>query len=74
MAALDGFSQPPAMEISEPAIQNSMLAVKPRVVKQKKKVTGRWTDEEHARFVEALRLYGKQWRKVEQHVKSRSGA
>ncbi|KRX10348.1 Homeodomain protein [Pseudocohnilembus persalinus] len=35
---------------------------------------GRWTSEEHSRFVEALQLYGKNWKKVEEHVGSRSGA
>ncbi len=25
---------------------------------------GRWTREEHFRFIEALKLYGKEWRKV----------
>jgi len=36
-----------------------------RAKPKKRRVVGRWTDEEHARFVEALRLFGKQWRKVE---------
>ncbi|EFJ51038.1 hypothetical protein VOLCADRAFT_39186, partial [Volvox carteri f. nagariensis] len=28
----------------------------------------RWQEDEHARFIEALKLYGRQWRKIEEHV------
>ena len=38
------------------------------------KTSGRWTSEEHRKFVEALKLFGKQWKKVEDHIKTRSGA
>ncbi|CDW79668.1 myb-like dna-binding shaqkyf class family protein [Stylonychia lemnae] len=33
---------------------------------------GRWTKEEHAKFLEALRKYGKNWNKVFEHVKTRN--
>jgi len=33
---------------------------------------GRWTQEEHMRFLEAYRLHGKDWRKLAQHVGTRS--
>lgn len=33
---------------------------------------GRWSKEEHFRFLEALKLHGKEWRKVQQHVGTRT--
>ena len=29
---------------------------------------GRWTAEEHARFIDALRAYGKDWYRVEAYI------
>ncbi|EFJ35791.1 hypothetical protein SELMODRAFT_78481, partial [Selaginella moellendorffii] len=28
----------------------------------------RWTEEEHIKFVEALQLFGRGWRKIEEHI------
>lgn len=36
--------------------------------------TGRWTDEEHNRFMKGIELYGKDWKKVQQYVGTRSSA
>jgi SHAQKYF class myb-like DNA-binding protein len=33
---------------------------------------GRWTKEEHKRFVEAILKYGNEWKEVQKHVKTRS--
>lgn len=35
---------------------------------------GRWTDEEHERFLEALKIYGKNWNKVHRYVGTRTSA
>jgi SHAQKYF class myb-like DNA-binding protein len=41
-------------------------------VRSVSKKEGRWTAEEHFRFIEALILYGKEWRQVQEHVRTRS--
>eukprot|EP01016_Furgasonia_blochmanni_P001872 TRINITY_DN1073_c0_g1_i2.p1 TRINITY_DN1073_c0_g1~~TRINITY_DN1073_c0_g1_i2.p1 ORF type:complete len:400 (+),score=76.02 TRINITY_DN1073_c0_g1_i2:64-1263(+) len=40
----------------------------------KKKAFGRWTKEEHHRFMEGIKKFGKNWKKVEEYVETRSGA
>ncbi len=35
---------------------------------------GKWTDEEHKRFLQALELYGNCWKKVEEYVGTRTCA
>jgi SHAQKYF class myb-like DNA-binding protein len=35
---------------------------------------GRWTTEEHQRFIEALRLFGKDWHKVQDYIGTRTSA
>jgi len=39
-----------------------------------KKASGRWTKEEHERFIEGLKQFGKNWKKVEEFVGTRNGA
>uniref|UniRef100_A0A7S2ZHA6 HTH myb-type domain-containing protein n=1 Tax=Rhodosorus marinus TaxID=101924 RepID=A0A7S2ZHA6_9RHOD len=31
-----------------------------------------WTNEEHEKFIEGLKLYGRDWKKIEQHVESKT--
>ena len=35
---------------------------------------GRWSRDEHNRFIEGLKLFGKDWKQIEEHIGSRSGA
>jgi len=37
-----------------------------------KQKNGRWSVMEHVRFLEALKMYGKNWKKVEEHVATRT--
>jgi SHAQKYF class myb-like DNA-binding protein len=45
---------------------------KPKVVEYGKEHTGRWTREEHEAFLQGLRRYGKEWKKVAALVKTRT--
>lgn len=36
--------------------------------------SGRWTDEEHEKFLEGLKMYGKDWRLIEEYIGSRTCA
>ena len=38
------------------------------------KSSGRWSKEEHKLFVEGLIQFGKNWKKVEEHIGTRTGA
>lgn len=61
------------MRIQEDSIND--CASQSKSVENSVKVKGgRWTDEEHNKFLEALRLYGKDWLMVEKHVGTRSSA
>lgn len=43
-----------------------------KVVETGQEHTGRWTREEHEAFLSALRMYGKEWKKVAAKVKTRT--
>ena len=43
-----------------------------RVVDTGQEQTGRWTKEEHEAFLQGLKLYGKEWKKVAAKVKTRT--
>ncbi|KAL7125660.1 hypothetical protein ABFS83_14G131200 [Erythranthe nasuta] len=32
----------------------------------------RWTEEEHNRFLEALKLHGRAWQRIEEHIGTKS--
>ncbi|OVA19675.1 SANT/Myb domain [Macleaya cordata] len=45
--------------------ENAPKARKPYTITKQRE---RWTEEEHKKFLEALRLYGRAWRRIEEHI------
>ncbi|RLN14940.1 hypothetical protein BBJ28_00000902 [Nothophytophthora sp. Chile5] len=57
---------------STPTVKMENLAVGTPSAASGHSKGGRWTSEEHAAFLEGIRLYGKDWRRVAQVVRTRS--
>lgn len=53
-------------ELQEVDIDNLSDENKPKVSN-----TGRWTRDEHERFLQAMRIYGKDWDAIEEYVGTR---
>ncbi len=66
-ARIPFFNSPP---VTEPA--ESHAARKASRKSSQEGTTGRWTKEEHKRFLQALKLYGKNWKKVQEYVGTRT--
>ncbi|XP_002962328.2 protein REVEILLE 2 isoform X1 [Selaginella moellendorffii] len=49
---------------SNPAVGLQQVRKPYTITKQRE----RWTEEEHIKFVEALQLFGRGWRKIEEHI------
>ena len=59
----------PSFKMEEDDGANAMRSRKPYVVSRPRE---RWSEPEHDRFLEALRLFGRQWAKVEEHIGARA--
>ena len=58
-------AEDPAKDAADPAAPPPVKVRKPYTITKQRE---RWTDAEHQRFIEALDLYGRQWRKIEEYV------
>ncbi|KAK4742883.1 hypothetical protein SAY87_000884 [Trapa incisa] len=64
-AASSASSMGESKDIYTSAIDVSLKVRKPYIItKQREK----WTEEEHQRFLEAVKQYGRGWRQIEEHV------
>ena len=59
--------------VDEPLVQNEPEPIK-KELKSENIRRGPWTEEEHQLFLEALRLYGKDWESIACHVGTRNTA
>ena len=62
---LANAAEDPAKDAADPAAPPPVKVRKPYTITKQRE---RWTDAEHQRFIEALDLYGRQWRKIEEYV------
>ena len=58
-------------EVNRPYRKRSQLSQE-EDSKSAKSKNGRWSLMEHVRFLEALKLFGKNWKKVEEYVATRT--
>ncbi|XP_052198065.1 protein REVEILLE 1-like isoform X2 [Diospyros lotus] len=56
------------LQLKEQLLSGNDCAMKVRKPYTITKQRERWTEEEHKKFVEALKLYGRAWRRIEEHV------
>lgn len=56
------------LEVKDQFSCGNDFAPKPRKPYTITKQRERWTEEEHKKFLEALKLFGRAWRKIEEHV------
>ncbi|CAK9855957.1 unnamed protein product, partial [Sphagnum jensenii] len=50
--------------IQDDALEGTKVRKPYTITKQRE----RWTGEEHQKFLEALKLYGRAWRRIEEHI------
>ena len=68
MSASTNFESTPPKSRKGKADSSTLV----RVVETGQEATGRWTKEEHEAFLSALKMYGKEWKKVAAKVKTRT--
>jgi len=71
-AASPLFALEPQRPQGKPKKSTQLVRRQSSISSQQAIKQGRWTKEEHFRFLEALKLFGKEWRKVQQHVSTRT--
>ncbi|KAG6584445.1 Protein REVEILLE 7, partial [Cucurbita argyrosperma subsp. sororia] len=64
----DGAQLDPLMRVSSISSNSNENALKVRKPYTISKQREKWTEEEHQRFLEALKLYGRGWRQIKEHV------
>jgi len=66
--------QPTTVEAPATLLQAEQRYNKTTLASSVGKSSGRWTRAEHLRFIEAIKLYGKSWKHVEDHIVTRTSA
>ncbi|KAJ7513670.1 hypothetical protein O6H91_23G009800 [Diphasiastrum complanatum] len=69
---VDANNASTGVQVGELPSSEDEIAIKVRKPYTITKHREKWTDEEHRRFLEALKLYGRGWRLIEEHIGTKS--
>lgn len=69
---MDYQMNPPELNIENDPVFLEIQNMEEKIEDKTKFNTGRWTREEHLKFIEGLIKYGNNWKLVESHIKTRT--
>ena len=71
---MQSASKPRKREIKAQLKSKASKSSKEKSTATLKKKGGIWTDDEHKKFIEAVRIYGKNWSKITEYIGTREKA
>ena len=66
------FTILPKMEPKKEEEKKRKMSIKNETTENESYNTGRWSQDEHLKFIDGILKYGNEWKKVQEFIKTRS--